>query len=219
MKRLILLSAIALVLSATKAWAQDYVLEGTIGKFPVFMELKGSGYDLVGTYYYTRQGPTKRLRVEMRYDGHGGWKMKEYVGGKLNGTFTMGVPTFRLGDTWRGSYTNAERRTYNYALTVKSVAKDAVTHETWHIGNYPVHVEFFNVNVLNDSQIGNYYYDSQGPKKRLVIAAEGAGMSRSYLYDYLNGKKVGEFIFRSGYEPPVFEYYNAQGKRFNVRMK
>lgn len=216
MKHKLFLSFIVIVLATLKTFAQDYVLEGTIGNYPVFMELKGEGRDLVGTYYYTRQGPDKRLRVEIRYDDHGRWKMKEYDGRTYNGTFTIGVPTFKVGDTWEGSYTNVRHQTYNYSLTMKSIVKGAVRRETGKVGNNRIVVEYYNCHEVVEEEIGNYYYTSQGPQKRLALAWEGAAMSKSYYYDYLNGKKVGEFIYRSGYDNPFWEYVNAQGRSFRV---
>lgn len=204
MKTKFFLSIIAIVMMASKVSAQEFVLKGTIGNYPVVMELDTDGEDLVGSYYYTSQGPTKRLGIHISYMGNGKWNMKENVDGDYNGTFSISIPTFRVGDKWTGTYINVQGKSFKYSLTMNKIARGVVTYRTGKVGNNPIVIEYYN-GLSN----GNYYYVSQGPQKRLALAYDG----HRYEYDYLNGKQVGTFIYdgRTG-----CEYVNAQGKTFRV---
>ena len=197
----------------------DYLLKGTIGTYPVVMELNGQNDDLIGTYYYTSQGPKKRLRVELRYKGSGKWEMKEYVNGNYNGSFTIGIPTFKVGNTWTGTYTNVQKKSYKYSLTMSKIASGLVKHETGKVGNNGIVVEYYNCSCTMDSApfcVGNYYYTSQGPEKRLALEWVDVCMSKNYYYDYVDGKQVGQFIYSTGYDIPRWTYTNAKGKNFRV---
>lgn len=204
MKTKFFLSIIAVVLMASKVSAQEFVLKGTIGNYPVVMELDTDGEDLVGSYYYTSQGPTKRLDVEISYVGNGTWKMKEYVNGNQNGTFSIGIPTFRVGDKWTGTYTSAQGKSFKYTLTMNKIARGVVTYRTGKVGNNPIVLEYYN-GLSN----GNYYYVNQGPQKRLALAYDG----HKYEYEYLNGQKVGTFIYDWA---AGCKYVNAQGRTYRV---
>lgn len=222
--RKLFLFFIASFMMTMKAVAQDFVLEGTIGKYPVVMELYRNGANLKGSYYYKSQGPDKRLSIHIVYKGNGVWNMTEYLDGKKNGIFTLGIPTFKVRDKWQGQYRNKENKTFSYTLTIKRAAKGAVSHWQGKIGNNNIIMEFYSDN--GEEYIGNYYYTSQGPGKRLALETDGYNMGRLYIKDYQNGKEVGMFIIDCGEQFPESErstfnhwkgdYTNANGRDFSL---
>ena len=100
---------------STKSFAQgvtDLTLDGTVGKYPVVMEIQVWSYGptiVGGVYYYKSQGPNKKIALSDDLNiqnGNGCYpQLQESVNGKVTGTFHASYWDVK---TMRGTWISAD---------------------------------------------------------------------------------------------------------------
>lgn len=134
LSRTVVLAVFAVLsLITCKSFAQgsvtDVTLEGTIGKYPIVMELQvweGGPNILGGNYYYKSQGPKNKIGVSSDLnivEGNGYQpRLEETVKGKVTGVFyvskwnmkTMSGTWIRTSDHKQFSFTLKVVKTYRH---------------------------------------------------------------------------------------------------------
>lgn len=93
-----------------------YFLSGSVGKYPITMQLTFEGSVVEGHYYYDKQGPDKVLKLEGVYNNDNHLFLYEYdengdKSGSFNGTFVNGI--------FDGEFVTAEGKSFNFHVSEK----------------------------------------------------------------------------------------------------